>query len=54
MVRDASLRDAPHHEDFEHLILRSIATRCVSKDEATRTDCLDCKTYAEKKNSGSA
>jgi hypothetical protein len=31
MVRDARIR-APHHEGF--LILRSIAQRCVSKDEA--------------------
>jgi len=43
MVRDARRR-APHHEgladfirtsEFSDLILRSIAKRCVSKDEAT-------------------
>src|SRR5439155_26430559 len=35
MVRDAALRDAPHHEgyrNFSILILRSLAKRGVSKD----------------------
>jgi|ERR1700737_2018812 len=35
MVRDARRCRAPHHEGSEDLILRSIAQRCVSKDEAT-------------------
>src|SRR6266852_128796 len=35
MVRDARRCRAPHHEGLEYLILRSIAKRCVSKDEAT-------------------
>src|SRR5260370_38223406 len=35
MVRDARRCRAPHHEGLEDLILRSIAQRCVSKDEAT-------------------
>jgi hypothetical protein len=37
MVRDARRR-APHHEGRKDLILRSIAKRCVSKDEANEVE----------------